>query len=297
MSREGKSLRVTLLITIMMLVCMFAYVPQEAEASQLTIVTTSINPASQNVNVAPGSTGAILFSGECTAEPYGPAPIVVSLQAVMEGGGTAAVSPSSFTLSNQQTSQPLSISVVVPILISRQSMIKVRLTGTYQQGMSAGSVGPSEAQVIILQYYKFIVFSENPYQEVSPGDSLVFSLRIENLGNGQDTLVTKVLNQDDLVDDAWTLTPIPILTIDEKMEKKITYTIQTPQKWTIWQNKIHMIELQMVSEDSGGAVKQDYPLFVRAKGVYIPGFEPIFTIMILVGMAFIMQHKRKIREP
>ncbi len=294
MSREGKSLRLTLLITIMMLGVMFVYVPNDADASQLTIVTTSISPASQNVDVSPGSTGAILFSGTCKAEPYGPAPIVVSLTASMEGGGMAAVSPSSFTLSNTRDTQELSISVVVPILISRQSMIKVRLTGTFQQGVAADSVGPSEAQVIILQYYKFIVFSETPYQEVSPGDAIVFSLRVENLGNGQDTLVTTAENQDELVKAGWTLAPIPKLTLEEKQIRQVSYTIQTPQKWTIWQNKIYMIELRMLSE---GAIVEEYPLFVRSKGVYIPGFEPLFTIIILVGMAFVMNYKRKLREP
>ena len=298
MSREGKSLRVTQLVTAMMLCCLFTYIPGESDASQLTIVTTSINPASQNVNVQPGATGAVQFSGECTAEIYGPAPVIVTLSAVMVGGGTATVSPQSFTLSSTgRTSQALSISCVVPILISRNTQPKVQITGTFTQGASAGPVGGCEAQLIVLQFYKFIVYSEGPYQEVGPGDSIVFPIKLENYGNGQDTIVTKVDNEEDLVGDGWTLTPIPKITMDEKQVKTISYTVQTPQKWTIWQNKIHIIKLQFISEDSGATVKEDYPLFVRTKGIYIPGFEPIFTIMILVGMAFIMQHKRKLREP
>ena len=129
--------------------------------------------------------------------------------------------------------------------------------------------------------------------EISPGDSVVFSLKVENRGDGEDTLEARIENEDDLVDNGWTLAPIQKLIIDEKQVKPISYTVQAPQKWTIWQNKIHIIKLEMVSTDGG--VKEPYPLFVRTKGVYIPGFEPVFAIMALLGMAFIMKRHRNKR--
>ncbi len=294
MPEYSKWLRSTVILSVLLL-SVFASlitVPEKSEGSQITMVHTSITPASQEVDVSPGSTGSVLFQGSCEAEIYGPLPVVVNLQATVQGGGTAAVSPQSFTLSNQKTSQSLSISVVVPILISRNTQIKVQISGTWKQGASMGDVGGSEAQIIVLQYYKFMVYSDNPYQQISPGDSVVFPLKIENLGNGQDTYVTTIENEEELVSAGWTLTPIPKLTVDEKQFKRITYTVQSPQKWTIWKNKVWMVKLQIISEDSGNTVKESYPLFIRTKGFYIPGFEPAFSILALALLAAFIKRKR-----
>jgi len=282
----------TAFVLIMLIGTFFTFIPAEkADAGPMTVVQTAITPPSQTVDVDPASEGLVMFSGTCEATTYSPLPINVMLQASCDAG-TAVVTPASFVLTNTQSIADLQIAVRIPPLTSNRVSPVVRVDGTFTQGGTTSQVGGSEAQVVVKKFFRLNIYSDKPYTEVTPGEQTVFNLKLLNLANCDDTFIFEVSNQEKLVDQGWTLSPIPKTTLEEKGQRTITFTVQSPQDWHVWQNKVWVIEMNVKSETSQGTVKEPYSLYVRTKGVHIPGFDPIFSIVALAFVAAMVQRKR-----
>ena len=287
--------RRTISIFILLLVIMsfITVVPKKTEAGPYTYVNIILNQSSVEVDVSPGSTCVAQITGICQIGTRNPmVPVIVNLEATGTEGVTATVAPSSIVAMGSDEVQ-ISVSIKAQPLMSRKSQPIVTVSGTYTQGAMVGEVGKAQCQVIIKPYYMINIYSENPYIEISPGDGAVFSLKLFNMGNDQDTYRFKIDNEGDLVGVGWTLPSIPKLTIDEKMPKTLSWSVQSPQKWTIWENKVWMIKLKVISENSRGKVKEDYSLFVRTKGIHIPGFEPALVALAILAVVGIERKRRK----
>ena len=69
--------------------------------------------------------------------------------------------------------------------------------------------------------------------------------------------------------------------------------ISLPHDWTIWIDKVETIQLKVISTSSPGeSVSEEYPIFIRVRGIYIPGFEPAFAILGLAFMAVIIKRRQ-----
>ncbi len=290
------SIMIIALLTLSMISMMMAFVPEEAEASPLTIVTLSLQADPPKVDVSPGSAGIVTMHGTVTCTKFGPDLVKVFLTGTSDFG-TAPVVPSSFVFSGSAgtaTTEKFSVTTRVPMGTTFTLTPAVTVQGYYDQGALRDTVNPVSQIIQIEPYYKLEVDSPPP-QEIGAGEYVYFLLKITNVGNTEDTYEFVFLNLEDLQDDQWTVATITPKTFQEDDIKTITVSAQAPQTWTIWKNEVQPFNLRILSqqsEDEGGNVRYEVPLYVRTKGIYIPGFSPVFAIMGIGVVALIMGKRR-----
>jgi hypothetical protein len=105
------------LLTLSMFSMMIFTVPEEAEASPLTIVTLSLQPDPPKVDVSPGSAGIVTMHGSVTCTKYGPDLVKVFLTGSSDFG-PAPVVPASFVFSGQagaENTDTFSVTTRVPM--------------------------------------------------------------------------------------------------------------------------------------------------------------------------------------
>ena len=245
-------------------ILLFCYlVPFTANAGVGVTVTTDIIPDSQEVDVSPGSTGAVLFSGYCNGTSIMGGDITVSLMASVTPVGSAAVSPSSFTLTSSHPSQSLSISVVVPLYTPSNEEITVTITGTYGHWTGGGSVESSQATITVLQYYRMTNYCETPYKNTTQGENVNYNLKIENLGNGNDTFALSISNLDELESKNVTINfDSDFIDIPIKQNRTAILKVNTSKNTPVG---LSIIELSVSSVGSDGLVNEPYPLYLRVK--------------------------------
>jgi hypothetical protein len=280
MSRAART--AIFLIMLIMLGSIFIYLPKETdkvEAFGTPAITIRIAQPKQVAYVAPGQDGIVTFTGTVEAQiPWAPSIQYLVVTLTADAGGWPVSNPPALTFSRTQNQQSFSLSVQVPIETSKR--------WSYSPGITGGTIPPATAIIVVDQYYQFSVGCEKPYVQVQPGSSLGFRLRLINEGNANDRLRVEVQNLKELADMGWTLQlSLDKFAVPEKQEKVLTVSVTTPVKWNVWKNDVTTIQIRIISvqAESLGEVSEvaDYSLYVRQKGVSIPGFEPAFAIIAL----------------
>ncbi len=293
---KRRSFLIIALLALMMFSSMVSIVPEEAEANPLTVVTINLQGTPPKVDVSPGKSGIVEITGEVKCIKYGPDQVKVFLQAQSETGG-ASIIPPSFVFagaSGTTSTEQFSVTTRVPQGYTFQATPVVTVSGTFSQGGLDDTVPPVRQILEIIAYYKLEVDNPPP-QEIGPGEFVYFSVRIINVGNAEDTYEFEFENLKNLVEDQWTIATITPKTFLEDEAKNIKITAQAPQSWTIWINKVTPLDLKITSQqslDTDRVIKYNVPLYVRQKGIYIPGFSPVFAI-IGIGMVALVMGKRK----
>ncbi|UCE36956.1 MAG: hypothetical protein JSW00_15890 [Thermoplasmata archaeon] len=293
-----RALRIGLVIFMLLPSMMFFVVPEPAEADIITQVEIIINPpATKEVDVSPGSTGVVSFTGTVSLTNINTAiPLMVSLSASVPGAA-ASLSPAGMIFQGAgDTEQQFVLDVTVPLLTVRQP-IKFRVDGTWNQGATSGQCIPGEGQVIVTQFQRLTIFSEMPLIETGPGTQAVFSIRVENTGNFEDEIRWEIVNLEKFSDKGWTIPLLPKTTIPRLEPKIFSLPITLPHDWTIWTDKVETVQLRVISTSSPDeSVFEEYPIFIRVRGIYIPGFEPVFAVLALAFMAVIVKRRRDTKE-
>jgi hypothetical protein len=187
---------------------------------------------------------------------------------------------------------------------------KVTVTGKVVMYPSTliGTVQPQggvEGRIDIEPFYKFQLKAIKKYQEVGPGQTLAYTLHITNLGNIRDTFQIQIENEDKLTETGFIVQPSDRqIDIEELEEAKITLSVNTPIEWNVWKNKVTGIKVSVHSvlylQDTGTPLTQIEVFKVRERGFSTPGFDPIFVILALAGLAVVIRtsankRKRRIR--
>ncbi|MEA3558215.1 MAG: choice-of-anchor T family protein [Candidatus Thermoplasmatota archaeon] len=288
----------TFLMMILLLGSIFVLIPKDdenVEAVGAPAITIQLAQAKQTAYVAPGQDGIVSFTGTAEAQiPYSPGIqyLVINLQA--DAGGWPVSVPPALTFSKAQKTQSFTISVQVPIETSQSAMGQLAVSGrwSYSPGIGGGTIPASTAIIFVKQYYQFSIGCEKPYQEVNPGQSLGFKLRLINEGNANDRLRVEILNWDQLSADDWTIQlSQDKFAVMEKTEQTLTVSVTTPVEWHLWYNQVKTIRIKIISAQAEGlgdiSDVANYQLYVRQKGFSIPGFEPTFAIIALAMMSVI----------
>ncbi len=274
----------------------------EAEAAQ-PVATIKLDTGEQTADVGPGETGIVRFTGQVEVEMIGPGAnvqlIVVSLTA--DAGWPTSISPTTMSFPAQgSTPKNFEVVVRVPNFTSFQSSGNVMISGTVRTlpGALNFKIPETKGIITINPYFLLTVSCEEPYVEISPGDPLLFSMKIKNDGNTKDRIKIDVSNVDDLAKDEWVVTlGTRSVMIDENKEDVVKIAVTSPQDWTLYRNRVTKVDVIVKSETStttGVAPEiQPYEFFVRDKGIYIPGFEPMAALMALVIVAVAMRKFRK----
>jgi hypothetical protein len=293
---KRRSFMAVLLLTLTMFSAMLVLIPEESEASQLTIVTISVQATPPEVDVSPGSPGIVVMNGEVRCTKYGPDPVEVYLIAASDTGGASVVPPNFVFSGSTGTTQTDTFAVTtrVPMGYTFMATPQITVSGTYSQGALSYTIPPVMQIIKILPYYK-LELETPPPQEIGPGEFVYFPIKITNVGNAEDTYRFDFINLEDLTKDQWTVAPITDKTLPEDEMQQVTVTAQAPQTWTIWRNDVTPLLLRVTSiqsEETAYIVKYDIPLYVRQKGIYIPGFSPMFAILGIGVVALIMGKRR-----
>lgn len=285
----GKSLRIGILATLMLTSMIVIVTPQPAEAGLLTIVQADINEGYLEVDVSPGSTGSVTFTGTIEVTNYNSAtPLIVSLMATI-GLGTATVAPPSMVFQGGKTSDNFQIVCVIPLLSPFQPTT-ITVSGTWQQGGIVNNIQPATATLMISQFQRMTVFSELPVIQVGPGRQAVFNLRIENTGNFEDEVRIEVPNIDDLSDKGFIIPLLPKSQVLVGEPKIFTLPVTLPHDWVLWTDHPETIWIKVTST-SDETYSEEYPLIIRVRGIYIPGFEPVFAIMCIAFLAVALKRR------
>ncbi len=283
---------------IFLLSMVLVFVPAPASASQFTNIQCKFTMSSQEVDVSPGQSGIITYNGEVEVNivPSSPNPAIVQMTASAQGWPTA-ISPSTMIFTGAGGKQTFQVSVAVPNFTPFTSNGQLKLDGLLSQGATIKSC-TTNAIIKIIQYFRLNVISDQPYMEIAPGDIGNFVVTVDNLGNGADEFEILIDNADDLGQQGWISPPTTIKRVELGQPGTVNLQFQSPQQWTPWKNDVQPIKIKVISSYSKGSDKVeqaiffDYALFVRQKGFYIDGFDPVFAIIALAGMAAMVQKRR-----
>jgi hypothetical protein len=293
-----RALKFGIMIGIMLslLVLSMIKVPEGAVApTVLPIATIGLDQPTQTADVSPGSLGTVEFSGTVSCELNSATTAIVSLMA-QDTWGSATVVPSALQFSsNDRSDKVFRVSVKAPLYTSRNTVGQVVITGRVVMYPSSlyGTVQPRDGivgRIDIQPFYKFQLSAPSKYQEVGPGQQLVYNLHIANQGNIRDTFQLEIENEDKLIKDEFVISISQrVVDVEELEERVIKITVNTPIKWNIWKNDVTGVKVSVFSvlyfEESGTPLSQIEVLNVRQRGFSTPGFDPMLLILAFLGIA------------
>ncbi|MCK5636145.1 MAG: hypothetical protein KAH91_01895 [Thermoplasmatales archaeon] len=139
------------------------------------------------------------------------------------------------------------------------------------------------------------------YTEVSPGEAAEFEIDLENLGNAKTEFVFKIID----VPAGW-IASIPANTFvgsaatGESPKKVITLLITPPYGFG-YHNELQNIKISIQGQYFAGSGPDDWlqsdeyehVFTVRSRGFSTPGFEAVFVLVALIGIAFVIKKRRK----
>jgi hypothetical protein len=283
----------TSLLIMLMFGCMIALViPKPAEAGIATNVETSITPETTDVvDVSPGSPGQIAFMGTIVVTNYNDVTPLIAQLNVQTNVGVATIDKTQFVFQSSRQDDVFHVLVQVPIISTVRQPAQIAVSGSWQQAAGgSGSVGGSQAAFLVGQFQMMTVWSEMPVIETGPGTQAVFSLRLENTGNYRDEFRIEVTNREDLEEKGYIIPNLPKTWVELGEPKTFTLPVTLPHDWVLWVDKPETIWIRVVST-SNELIKEDYPLIIRVRGIYIPGFEPILLIMSFGCIAAVLKRK------
>lgn len=309
MNGKFRSIRLGVIIGILLLTVFITMVkvPDNVVGpTVLPIATIGLDQSFQTAEVHPGALGTVEFTGTVSCVLNSATSAIVSLSAT-DTWNSATITPSALPFSNDDPGQKtFRVSVKAPLYTSRNIVGKVTVTGQVVMYPTTlyGTVSPSdgvEGRIDIQPFYKFQLSAPKKYQEVGPGQSMVYNIRIKNQGNIRDTFEIDVKNEKELTKDGFVITLSDRrVDVDEIQETEIKLTVNTPVEWNIWKNKVTGIQVSVVSvvsrDETGDDIEQLEFFKVRERGFSTPGFDPILLIIAFVGIAVIVKTRTSKRS-
>ncbi len=192
-----------LILGLIMAQSSLIFIPELVDGIGAPAVRITLHQTEQTVDVSPGSSGIVTFTGEVEAiAPYLPngQNLIITLEA--DAGYWPVSVPPALIFSNEVSIQNFSISVQVPMgsSVNSQGMLSVSGRWRYSPGTLGGTIDPCTAIIKIEQYYSYEVaprYSKYYIEEDSSGE---MTFIVENEGNGPDRIALEVTNSLELED-------------------------------------------------------------------------------------------------
>lgn len=276
----------------------FAVVPLHTSALLDNSLSLDFDKAVENVDVSPNANGTAIFSGmlEVSAEYI----MEIRLSTKINGNGTenwvVSVNPSYIKVMGGTDSIPITVSVKVPACTdhSVSGVILLDVRGT---PWGTGAVPLDADQQLLVNvnpFYRLSVSSSEPYQEITPHSRTTIDVRIENFGNSiVDDINVKVENKKQLEAAGWIiLLSSSRAEVGSSGKSAVVHVVVEPSTdWTLWTDSPQEIIIKVDSEKAN--IHETYSTYIRQKGTYIPGFEPMITIIILSMIAIGLRRMKK----
>ena len=275
--------KAVILATLMLGTTLLMFTPA-AEAQAVVAYSISFTDGQVNLDVRPGASG--VGCTEMLVSNEGQAAIDVDVS-ISGGGGTISPGAVSVTLGSGG-----SITVPICALALTQSSYKnvqvTALASGRESNTQLNSVNKNAGfAVIIEQYARLSVQAAQPFQRVGPGKEFFLTFIAVNNGNYQDTIAVEVLNLKDLEESGFVIAlAAQQYLIDAQGEQPVQVSISTPRGTVIgWSNEYHTIIMQVATTLQGETEARSVTATLWVRGVFLPGFDPLFTIFALAIVA------------
>ena len=283
--------KAVILATLMLGTTLLMFTPV-AEAQAVVAYSISFTDGQVNLDVRPGASGVgcteMLVSNEGQA--------AIDVDVSISGGGVT-ISPGAVSVTLGSGG---SITVPICALALTQSSYKnvqvTALASGRESNTQLNSVNKNAGfAVIIQQYARLSVQASQPFQRVGPGKEFFLTFIAVNNGNYQDTIAVEVLNLKDLEESGFVVAlAAQQYLIDAQGEQPVQVSISTPRGTVIgWSNEYHTIIMQVATTLQGETEARSVTATLWVRGVFLPGFDPLFTIFALAIVASALSRSRR----
>jgi len=283
--------KAVILATLMLGTTLLMFTPT-ADAQAVVAYSISFTDGQVNLDVRPGASGVgcteMLVSNEGQA--------AIDVDVSISGGGVT-ISPGAVSVTLGSGG---SITIPICALALTQSSYKnvqvTALASGRESNTQLNSVNKNAGfAVIIEQYARLSVQAAQPFQRVGPGKEFFLTFIAVNNGNYQDTIAVEVLNLKDLEDSGFVIAlAAQQYLIDAQGEQPVQVSISTPRGTVIgWSNEYHTIIMQVATTLQGETEARSVTATLWVRGVFLPGFDPLFTIFALAIVASALSRSRR----
>ena len=283
--------KAVILATLMLGTTLLMFTPT-ADAQAVVAYSVSFTDGTVYLDVRPGASG--VGCTEMLINNEGQGSIDVDVQ--ISGGGVT-ISPGAFSVTLGSGG---SITVPICALALTQSSYKnvqvIALASGRETNSQLNQVNKNAGfAVIIEQYARLSVQAAQPFQRVGPGKEFYLTFTAVNNGNYQDTIAVEVLNLKDLEESGFVIAlAAQQYLIDSKGEQPVQVSISTPRGTVIgWSNEYHTIIMQVATTLQGETEARSVTATLWVRGVFLPGFDPLFTIFALAIVASALSRSRR----
>ncbi len=281
-----------MLLAILMFGTSMVMFSPAVDAQAAVAYSISFTDGQVNLDVRPGASGVgcteMLVSNEGQA--------AIDVDVSISGGGVT-ISPGAVSVTLGSGG---SITIPICALALTQSSYKnVQVTAIAQGRESNTQLNQVNKNagfaVIIEQYARLSVQAAQPFQRVGPGKEFVLTFTAVNNGNYQDTIAVEVLNLKDLEEAGFVVAlAAQQYLIDAKGEQPVQVSISTPRGTVIgWSNQYHTVIMQVATTLEGETETRSVTATLWIRGVFLPGFDPLFTIFALAIVASALSRSRR----
>lgn len=288
---KTKISKAMMLATLVLGTTLLIFTPA-AEAQAVVAYSISFTNGQVNLDVRPGASG--VGCTEMVVSNEGQAAIDVD---VSISGGGVTISPGAVSVTLGSGG---SITVPVCALALTQSSYKnVQVTAIAQGRESNSQLNQVNKNagfaVIIEQYARLSVQAAQPFQRIGPGKEFILTFTAVNNGNYQDTVAVDILNLKDLEDAGFVVAlAAPQYLVDAQGEQPVQVSVSTPRGTVIgWSNEYHTVIMQVATTLQGETEARSVTATLWVRGVFLPGFDPIFTIFALAIVASALSRSRR----
>ena len=283
--------KAVILATLMLGTTLLMFTPA-AEAQAVVAYSISFTDGQVNLDVRPGASG--VGCTEMVISNEGQAAIDVD---VSISGGGVTISPGAVSVTLGSGG---SITVPICALALTQSSYKnvqvTALASGRESNTQLNSVNKNAGfAVIIEQYARLSVQAAQPFQRIGPGKEFFLTFIAVNNGNYQDTIAVEVLNLKDLEESGFVIAlAAQQYLIDAQGEQPVQVSVSTPRGTVIgWSNEYHTIIMQVATTLQGETEARSVTATLWVRGVFLPGFDPLFTIFALAIVASALSRSRR----
>tara|TARA_B100000745_G_scaffold263263_1_gene187637 strand:- start:4 stop:876 length:873 start_codon:yes stop_codon:yes gene_type:complete len=283
--------KAVILATLMLGTTLLMFTPA-AEAQAVVAYSISFTDGQVNLDVRPGASG--VGCTEMVVSNEGQAAIDVD---VSISGGGVTISPGAVSVTLGSGG---SITVPICALALTQSSYKnvqvTALASGRESNTQLNSVNKNAGfAVIIEQYARLSVQAAQPFQRIGPGKEFFLTFIAVNNGNYQDTIAVEVLNLKDLEESGFVIAlAAQQYLIDAQGEQPVQVSVSTPRGTVIgWSNEYHTIIMQVATTLQGETEARSVTATLWVRGVFLPGFDPLFTIFALAIVASALSRSRR----
>ena len=281
-----------LLLAMLMLGTSLVMFTPPADAQAAVAYSISFTNGQVQLDVRPGASG--IGCTEMVISNEGQATIDVDIS--LSGGGVT-ISPGAVSVTLAPGG---SITVPVCALALTRSSYKTVQVNAFASGRETNTqlnqvIKNAGFAVIVQQYARLSVQASQPFQKIGPGKEFVLNFIAVNNGNYQDTIAVEVMNAKDLEDAGFTVALAAAqYQIDASGEQPVQLTVATPRGTVVgWSNEYHTVILQVATTLQGETEARSVTATLWIRGVFLPGFDPIFTIFALGMVATALSRTRK----